>query len=131
MLCFCLLVFVFVFFFLIIQSQAAFVNCLDVARFTIVHSKNTNKVSIIIIISSLPFSKGLKPYERSYRRNALKPHIHTETHRNITKSTLPGRPFTSSVSPGPGVPCDYLSLISPFTSSLSCDPCLWETPETH
>ena len=37
------------FFFLIIQSQAAFVNCLYVARFTIVPSKNTNKVSIIII----------------------------------------------------------------------------------
>ena len=45
----CLFSFCFVFFFfLIIQSQAAFVNCLYVARFTIVHSKNTNKVSIII-----------------------------------------------------------------------------------
>ena len=45
-----LFVFVFVFvFFLIIQSQAAFVNCLYVARFTIVPSKNSNKVSMIII----------------------------------------------------------------------------------
>ena len=35
------------FFFWIIQSQAAFVNCLYVARFTF---KNKNKVSIIIII---------------------------------------------------------------------------------
>ena len=43
--CFC---FCFCFFFLIIQSQAAFVNCLYVARFTIEHSK-TNKVSMIII----------------------------------------------------------------------------------
>ena len=49
-----LLFFVFVFF-LIIQSQAAFVNCLYVARFTIVPSKNSNKVSIIIIISLLLF----------------------------------------------------------------------------
>ena len=38
------------FFFWIIQSQAAFVNCLYVARFTIVHSKTQNTVSIIIII---------------------------------------------------------------------------------
>ena len=45
-----LFVFVFVFvFFLIIQSQVAFVNCLYVARFTIVPSKNSNKVSMIII----------------------------------------------------------------------------------
>ena len=51
-----LFVFVFVFvFFLIIQSQAAFVNYLYVARFTIVPSKNSNKVSIIIIISLLLF----------------------------------------------------------------------------
>ena len=33
----------FLFFFLIIQSQAAFVNCLYVARFTIVHSKTQIK----------------------------------------------------------------------------------------
>ena len=39
------------FFFWIIQSQAAFVNCLYVASFTIVHSKTqNNKVSITIII---------------------------------------------------------------------------------
>ena len=45
-----LFVFVFVFvFFLIIQSQVAFVNCLYVARFKIVPSKNSNKVSMIII----------------------------------------------------------------------------------
>ena len=36
---FFLLLFCFVLFFLIIQSQAAFVNCLHVVRFTIVHSK--------------------------------------------------------------------------------------------
>ena len=36
--------FLFLFFFLIIQSQAAFVNCLYVARFTIiVHSKTQIK----------------------------------------------------------------------------------------
>ena len=46
----CLFVLFFVFLFLIIQSQATFVNCLCIARFTIVHRKNTNKVSIIIII---------------------------------------------------------------------------------
>ena len=34
----------------------------------------------------------MKPYEGSYRGNAIEPHIHIETHRNITKSTLPGRP---------------------------------------
>ena len=39
---FCFVLF-FVFFFLIIQSQAAFVNCLYVARFTIVHSKTQIK----------------------------------------------------------------------------------------
>ena len=40
--CFCLF-FVCFFFFIIIQSQAAFVNCLYVARFTIVHSKTQIK----------------------------------------------------------------------------------------
>ena len=40
----------FFFFFWIIQSQAAFVNCLYITRFTIVHSKTQNKVSNIIII---------------------------------------------------------------------------------
>ena len=46
----------FSFFFLIIQSQAAFVNCLQVARFTIVHSKTQTKVSIIIIVNILSAS---------------------------------------------------------------------------
>ena len=60
---------IFSFFFLIIQSQAAFVNCLYVARFTIVHSKTqikfplffcpffvsgNKKISIIMLI--LPWS---------------------------------------------------------------------------
>ena len=39
--------FVFAFFFLIIQSQAAFVNCLYVARFTIVHSKTQIKFPLL------------------------------------------------------------------------------------
>ena len=39
--------FVFVFFFLIIQSQAVFVNCLYVARFTIVHSKTLKKFLLL------------------------------------------------------------------------------------
>ena len=44
-----LFVFVFVFvFFLIIQSQAAFVNCLYVARFTIVPCANTNNVDRLL-----------------------------------------------------------------------------------
>ena len=51
--CFVLfLFFVFVFFFLIIQSQAAFVNCLYVARFTIVHSKTQIKFPFGYYISS-------------------------------------------------------------------------------
>ena len=67
--CCCCFVFVLVFNFLIIQSQAAFVNCLYVARFTIVHSKTqikfplffcpffvsgNKKISIIMLI--LPWS---------------------------------------------------------------------------
>jgi len=43
--------FVFVLFFLIIQSQAAFVNCLYVARFTIVHSKTQIKFPILLLLS--------------------------------------------------------------------------------
>ena len=42
-------VFVFVFFFLIIQSQAAFLNCLHVARFTIVHSKTQIKFPLLLL----------------------------------------------------------------------------------
>ena len=58
--CFCLVLFLFlfVFFFLTIQSQAAFVNCLYVARFTIVHSKTQNNIVSIIIIISI--SLGLR-----------------------------------------------------------------------
>ena len=55
--CFLFLFYVclFVFFFSIIQSQAAFVNCLYVARFTIVHSKTQIKfplLSLLLRISS-------------------------------------------------------------------------------
>ena len=38
------------FFFLIIQSQAAFVNCLYVARFTIVHSKTQIKFPLLSLL---------------------------------------------------------------------------------
>ena len=38
------------FFFLIIQSQAAFVNCLYVARFTIVHSKTQIKFALLLFL---------------------------------------------------------------------------------
>ena len=37
------------FFFLIIQSQAAFLNCLHVARFTIVHSKTQIKFPLLLL----------------------------------------------------------------------------------
>ena len=43
-------VFVFVFLFLIIQSHAAFVNCLYVARFTIVHSKTQMKFPLLLLL---------------------------------------------------------------------------------
>ena len=43
--CFC-----FVLFFWIIQSQAAFVNCLYVARFTIVHSKTKIKFPLLLLL---------------------------------------------------------------------------------
>ena len=56
---FCFFVFVFLFFnpffFLIIQSQAAFVNCLYVARFTIVHSKRKIKSLLLLPLLSLLF----------------------------------------------------------------------------
>ena len=50
-------VFVFVFFsFLIIQSQAVFVNCVYVARFTIVHSKTQINIPLLLLLlSSLNF----------------------------------------------------------------------------
>ena len=47
--CFCLF-FVCFFFFIIIQSQAAFVNCLYVARFTIVHSKTQIKFPLLLLL---------------------------------------------------------------------------------
>ena len=67
-------VFVFVFFFLIIQSQAAFVNCLYVARFTIVHSKTQIKfpllfiiiIIIIIFIIIIIIITGTKGYGKVY-----------------------------------------------------------------
>ena len=57
-----------------------------------------------ILSCPLPFSKGLKPYERSYMGIAIAPKgglnrwIHTKTPGNITKSTLSGSPFAFSVS---------------------------------
>ena len=51
LLLFCFLVFLLFFFsFLIIQSQAAFVNCLYVARFTIVHSKTEIKFPLLLLL---------------------------------------------------------------------------------
>ena len=38
------------FFFLIIQPQAAFVNCLYIARFTIVHSKRQIKFPLLLLL---------------------------------------------------------------------------------
>ena len=38
------------FFFLIIRSQAAFINCLYMARFTIVHSKTQIKFPILLLL---------------------------------------------------------------------------------
>ena len=49
----CLFVCLVGFFFLIIQSQAAFVNCLYVARFTIVHSKTQIKFPLLLLSLSL------------------------------------------------------------------------------
>ena len=48
---FVFVLFLFVLFFLlIIQSQAAFVNCLYVARFTIVHSKTQIKFPLLLLL---------------------------------------------------------------------------------
>ena len=49
--CFVFVVCLFVFF-LIIQSQAAFVNCLYVARFTIVHSKTQIEFPLLLLLIS-------------------------------------------------------------------------------
>ena len=48
--CFCCLFVCLFVFFLIIQSQAAFVNCLYVARFTIVHSKTQIKLPLLLLL---------------------------------------------------------------------------------
>ena len=45
-----LFLFLFLFFFGIIQSQTAFVNCLYVARFTIVHSKTQIKFPLLLLL---------------------------------------------------------------------------------
>ena len=49
--CFCCFCFCFFFFLEIIQSQAAFVNCQYVARFTIVHSKTQIKFPLLLLLS--------------------------------------------------------------------------------
>ena len=52
--CFCFCFFFLVcFFFLIIQSQVAFVNCLYVARFTIVPSKTQKKIPLLLLLTEL------------------------------------------------------------------------------
>ena len=48
--CCVLFLFLFLFFFGIIQSQTAFVNCLYVARFTIVHSKTQIKFPLLLLL---------------------------------------------------------------------------------
>ena len=48
---FLLFLFLFFFFLEIIQSQAAFVNCQYVARFTIVHSKTQIKFPLLLLLS--------------------------------------------------------------------------------
>ena len=48
--------FFFSFFFLIIQSQAAFVNCHYVARFIIVHSKTQIKFPLLLLLLLLYFA---------------------------------------------------------------------------
>ena len=48
---FLLFVFYYYYYFLIIQSQAAFVNCLYVARFTIVHSKTQIKFPLLLSVT--------------------------------------------------------------------------------
>ena len=60
---FCLFVFFFSFLFLIIQSQAAFVNCHYVARFTIVHSNTQIKFPLLLLLLS-PSSLLLINYYR-------------------------------------------------------------------
>ena len=55
-------------FFLIIQSQAEFVNCLYVARFTIVHSKTQIKFPLLLFCvlelrNLFPFKFSTTPYK--------------------------------------------------------------------
>ena len=57
---FCFVLFLFLFFFLIIQSQAAFLNCLYVARFTIVHSKTQIKFSSLLFVETYVFVKNFQ-----------------------------------------------------------------------
>ena len=56
---FVVVVVVFYYYFLIIQSQAAFVNCLYVARFTIVHSKTQIKFPLLLLLLLFLHNKGL------------------------------------------------------------------------
>ena len=60
--------FFFLSFFLIIQSQAEFVNCLYVARFTIVHSKTQIKFPLLLFCvlelrNLFPFKFSTTPYK--------------------------------------------------------------------
>ena len=54
--CFVFLFFVLFVFFLVIQSQAAFVNCLYEARFTIVHPKTQIKFPLLLLLLLLLLS---------------------------------------------------------------------------
>ena len=51
---FALFLFLFFFVFLTIQSQAAFVNCLHIASFTIVHSKTEIKFPLLLLLQVIP-----------------------------------------------------------------------------
>ena len=50
---------------IIIQSQAAFVSCLHLARFTIVHSKTKYKVAIIIQKNPNNSDNSISPLTRT------------------------------------------------------------------
>ena len=56
--------FFFCFFFLIIQSQAAFVNCLYVGRFTIVQSKTQNNRELVRLANRALFNELQSKTER-------------------------------------------------------------------
>ena len=81
---FCFVLFLFLFFFLIIQFQAAFLNYLYIARFTIVHSKTQIKfpllfiIIIIIIIIIITRTKGYgKVYGKVFIRMTRDKLFHT------------------------------------------------------